>query len=274
MNAERFKTQIKILTIRKRVEEKFVDLFVSEVLRGIDSGWSQLSPLIEALEISLNKEYGLIGEDDFNETLKDLKKEATQLNETAKTALKSSVEKTKEFRALVESYFHLDNKINLEKFSNLEVLKAKDFFSQFYQSVLEFEKALTRDLNNISLHDGRKQIRKEDKFTLVREVFSLSHCLLGIKGSITNSDTVFIKILRACYDLLDIKDNEFAHYIRPCFEDHSTIYNMAFTYKRHNRLDLYIEHVHKTSEAKEIYDVFHSDWDTWERPSNFNLLTS
>lgn len=275
MNEDTFKNKIKTILVKKKINDEKINIFISEFLEGVHTGWRLNIPVDKKLdnippEILALQE----GEEDFNATLRDIQKCGREINLRAKTLFETTLMHTQTFKEDIKRY-NTDLRDHLSLYyKELETLFEQGFFDKLTNDVSALETALSETLQNIPVPDMRKSVKKEDKYLLTRNVFCLSHCILGIKGSVTNSNTLFNKILYTCFQYSNEKGGEFASYIRPCFEDYSTIYNMAFTYKKHNRLDLYIDHVHKTSECEEILDVFNSDWYTWKRPSNFNLLSS
>ena len=282
LDKEQIKTDLQRVLSRKKPDEDKLDLFVDELIDGINTGWKNVYAPISEEKLKVMKEqippelfekFESMGQKDFNEQLKEIEKIRNENNQVMKEMIAEYLRVFSAFRI----YFDQFKSATRADFSGY-----MDNFQAEFQDTLLIEDvesfldnsiaALKSDLSEIP--DGKRGRKKtEDKFLFVRYVYVFSHCLLGIKGTVSNSNTRFNKVLRQCYKAIGELSEECRHFIRPCFEDYETIYSMAFPYRKHGRLDLYIDHVKETPYYQEIAELFYDyDWNDWEKPHNLQPI--
>lgn len=241
------------------VPPETLPFFIDELLEGIYSGWSNMYPPAKQ-EIPSEWKSFLLSEEDRCELESELSKAGDAYNENKKALFEDILLRATDFRTAFSYYIKI---------------RRKEDWDPLTEDEEEFEGALNGLIKNITnrtlVIPEKRRGRKKDmtKQLLVRYAFVLSDSLLGIKGSRTNSETKFNQILSLCFSKIGHKTSDFKYYITPCFTDYSTIYAMAFPYKKYNRFDLYIEHIKKTEYEKAIRTAFDEEWDTWERPGSF-----
>lgn len=281
LDKDHIKAEIRQLLPRKQFDESKLDLFASDLIDGIMTGWANIYPPSERqLDPELEKKLGpLMGEEDFLEGLKEIQDNFYEINDKEKEIIKTLQEKAEEFKRaypVIKTWLLFEDRIHEPAYLSFDDGNYEFTFperlEQLEQHLDAVLQVLQLDLNQIA---KKKKGRPEDVSAniLVRNVFVMSHCLLEQHGSISNNENPFNQILRKCYEIAGYKASECAYYIKPCFKDINTLYQMAFSYRKYGCLDLYVQHVMKTDHVDYILDRFANDWSSWAKPNNFQLLT-
>ncbi|MBK7362058.1 MAG: hypothetical protein IPJ01_07095 [Micavibrio sp.] len=281
LDKDHIKAEIHQLFPRKQFDESKLDVFASDLINGIMTGWGNMYPPPERqIPAELEKKIEpFIGEEDFHAGLREIQDSFYEINDTEKAIIKRFQKQTEAFRreySVIKTWLLFEGRIHSPAYYNYD--DSNDEFT-FPERLEQLEahldaviQVLQIDLNQIA---KKKKGRPEDTSIsiLVRNVFVMGHCLLGQHGSISNNENPFNLILRKCYEVAGYKASECAHYIEPCFKNNLSLYQMAFAYKKYGRLDLYVQHVLKTDHIDYILSFFDHDWNEWEKPHNFQLLT-
>ncbi|MCB1783822.1 MAG: hypothetical protein KDI13_07480 [Alphaproteobacteria bacterium] len=271
-NRDNLKRDIEAVLGRKKVDPQKLALFVDDFIDGVNSGWKNVYALNKG-NISRNRE--LISEEDFNAALKDLKKAERTRDLEVKVLLAAILDKTHNYKEYAEFLWALQFRSELfDDYEDDYGRSFKELLQEFFELLGGMQKGLESAYNNLDVQVQRGRSTDPYRVMFVRNIFVMSDCLLDVKGSMSNGNTLFNKVLALCYDAARIKGTEYEYYIRKCFNDYTTLYNMAFLYRKYGRLDLYLEHVSKTDLKDSILENFESDWNEWEKPQNYQSVSS
>jgi hypothetical protein len=256
LNKEHIKENLKSILQKNELDKRKINLFVHDFIYGIENDWitpeeaDGIAPSKGAPKVKITT-----SEVEFCRSIDQMKDNGIKLKNLQQSLLIATLGTANQLK------------------DRLYGIKEIDAYSNISDKYFDSINDLIEDLSGLMVEIPKKKTgrkKKIDGFIMVRYVFVLSDCLLDVKGAHKNNNhtNLFNRILRACYDEIGSSHDECAHYVNPCFEDYDTIYKMAFTYKKYDRLDLYVNHVRRTDKYKAIFESFEDEWSEWNKPAN------